>query len=72
LPPEMENPAVPGRAPKSDLAGASIGSESISPLRKLQASRLTRRCAISFAMPETSTTDTYPDLPDFLDRRSDQ
>lgn len=49
--PHMENPALAGTGlPKSDLAGASICSESNSPLRKLQASRLMRRCAISFAL----------------------
>ncbi|MEH2517805.1 hypothetical protein V1279_003378 [Bradyrhizobium sp. AZCC 1610] len=39
-------------APKSDLAGASICSESNSPLRKLQASRLVRLYAVNAAMAE--------------------
>lgn len=49
--PHMETPALAARgAPNSDQAGASICSDSTLPLRAIQASRLTRRCAISFAM----------------------
>jgi hypothetical protein len=49
--PHMENPAAANcGAPKSDLAGRLIASENTPLLRKLQASRLTRRSAISFAM----------------------
>lgn len=52
--PYMENPALAGTGlPKSDLAGASICSESNSPLRKLQASRLVRLYAVDAAMAET-------------------
>jgi hypothetical protein len=47
----MENPAAANcGASKADLAGALITSENTPFLRKLQASRLTRRYAISFAM----------------------
>lgn len=50
-----ENPATLAAcgAPKSDLAGASINSESTSPLRRLQASRLVRLYAVNAAMAET-------------------
>jgi hypothetical protein len=49
--PHIENPAAANcGVPKSDLAGCLITSENTSLLRKLQASRLTRRYAISFAM----------------------
>lgn len=49
--PHMETPALAARgAPNSDLAGASINSEFTLPLHKIQASRLSRRCAISLAM----------------------
>jgi hypothetical protein len=49
--PHMEKPALPTRAvPVNDLAGASIELEFSSPLPILQASRLTRRCAISLPM----------------------
>ncbi|MGY2988722.1 hypothetical protein ACVI1K_006069 [Bradyrhizobium sp. USDA 4508] len=48
--PGMENPAVAGRAPEVSLAVSKIDPEYASPLLKLQAARLTRRCAISFAM----------------------
>lgn len=52
--PQMENPALAGTGfPNSDLAGASICSESTSPLRKLQASRLVRLYAMNAAMAET-------------------
>lgn len=52
--PHMEIPATLAAcgAPKSDLAGASICSESTSPLRKLQASRLVRLYAMNAAMAE--------------------
>lgn len=52
---QMENPATLAAcgAPKSDLAGASICSESTSPLRKLQASRLVRLYAMNATMAET-------------------
>ena len=51
--PHMENPALAGTGlPKSDLAGASICSESTSPLRRLQASRLLRLYAVNAAMAE--------------------
>jgi hypothetical protein len=49
--PHMENPTAANcGAPKSDLASGSITPENTPLLRRLQASRLTRRCAISFAM----------------------
>jgi hypothetical protein len=49
--PHMENPALAARGvPATDLAGGWINPENSPTLRKLQASRLTRRCAISFAM----------------------
>lgn len=53
--PHMETPALAARgAPNSDLAGASINSESISSsLRRLQASRLARLYAVNAAMAET-------------------
>jgi hypothetical protein len=46
-----ENPAAANcGAPKNDLAGGSIASDSTKSLRTLQARSLTRRCAISLAM----------------------
>ncbi len=50
--PHMETPATLAAcgAPKLDLAGASIGSESNPSLHNLQARRLMRRCAISLTM----------------------
>lgn len=51
--PHMENPALATRGvPKSDLAGASICSDSIALLRTLQASRLLRLYAVNAAMAE--------------------
>jgi hypothetical protein len=55
--PNMENPAAANcGVPKTDLAGASIGSESISPLRKLQASRLRRIHALAHETAITIAT----------------
>lgn len=52
--PEMENPAGGSRGvPVVSLAAGKIDPESNSTLRKLQASRLTRRCAVTFSMAET-------------------
>lgn len=49
--PHKETPALAARAiPKSDLLDGWISSEHTQPLLKLQASALTRRCAISLAM----------------------
>lgn len=52
--PHKENPATLAAcgAPNSDLAGASICSDSTSPLRRLQASRLVRLYAMNAAMAE--------------------
>ena len=52
---EMENPAplAAGRAPVTDLAGASITPDYKSPLLTIQAAQLTRRCALTAAMAET-------------------
>jgi hypothetical protein len=52
---EMENPAplAAGRAPVTDLAGASITSDNSHPTRALQVARLVRRCALTAAMAET-------------------
>ena len=50
----MEKPACGGRAvPNSDLAGASITSESKSSLVHFQADQLARRCAVGAAMAAT-------------------
>jgi hypothetical protein len=49
--PLKENPALVARGvPNSDQLAGSITSECTLRVRKLQASLLTRRCAISFAM----------------------
>lgn len=48
---KMENPARAARGvPVTVQADGSNNPESSAHLRELQASRLTRRCAISFAM----------------------
>lgn len=60
----MENPALAGTGlPKSDLAGASICSESNSPLRKLQASRLVRLYAVNAAMAEAIAPLVFLEAP---------
>ena len=46
--PQMENPALAARGvPNSDLLAGWINSEDKPPIRSLQVSSLTRRCAIS-------------------------
>lgn len=53
--PKMENPAplAAGRAPVTDLAGASITSDNSHSTRALQVARLIRRCAVTAAVAET-------------------
>ncbi|MET4425847.1 hypothetical protein ABIB09_008272 [Bradyrhizobium sp. RT3a] len=58
--PLMENPALAARGvPNSDLLAGSINSESTLSLRKIQASLLARRCAISFALAEALAPFIY-------------
>ncbi|WP_256807769.1 hypothetical protein [Bradyrhizobium sp. Bra64] len=50
---QMENPALAARGvPNADLLAGSITSETTSPLRRLQASRLARLYAVNAAMAE--------------------
>ncbi|MGB3445208.1 MAG: hypothetical protein WBA48_00740 [Xanthobacteraceae bacterium] len=52
--PQMENPALAARGvPNSDLLSGWINSEDNPPVRSLQVSSLTRRCAINAAMAAT-------------------
>ena len=62
--PKMESPALAARGvPATDLVDASIGPESKSPTLILQASRLTRRYAISFGMALIVAPLHYGDQP---------
>ncbi|MET4528657.1 hypothetical protein ABIB87_008382 [Bradyrhizobium sp. JR18.2] len=58
--PLMENPALAARGvPNSDLLAGSINSESTLSLRKIQASRLMRRCAISVELADALAPFVY-------------
>lgn len=63
--PHMEDPATlaASGAPNTDLAGASIASESKSSLLDLQASRLVRLYAINASMAETIAPFVFREAP---------
>lgn len=58
---KKQNPALlaAGRVSVNDLAGASINPDNKPTARDLQAARLVRVCAISFAMAKTVAPLVY-------------